>query len=564
MFSEEALAKARQMEEDWEKEVTDNYQKKLNFKVPKDVTESGIPLKCVYTPYDVADSQVEMPGVYPYTRGLRALGHQYMPWMIQQIHGYGSAEDTRGRSDVLTKEGMKGYGEQRVILVDLDPATTVGFAPDDPRVKGMCGLAGVMIYTEEDLDDLFRGLDLSQTRFAPIPRYTDLPILATYIAYAEKRGYKPSQLNGQSMNMMGLCCTEIGGPIPETKLKLAVDLIKYCTLNMPRWNHTNVCGYNIGESGATPAQELAIVLSVAIELTEGGIKAGLDPDDFVPRFSSQVHLGMNFFEEIAKLRAWRRMWAKIMKERFGCKNPRSLQYRMHVQTSGTSLTAQQPLNNIARTTLEVLAAVLGGVQSIHTDSWDEAIGLPSEEAAITAMRINQIILHETGVPYVSDPLGGSYYIEWLTNKVAEEATKVLQQIEDHGGFTECDKTGFIRQMLDRESIKRRQQIDSGERVIVGLNRYIQREETKFAPFAIDSEENQKVAIERIQRWRRNRDKDKVKEALDSIRDTMIKYDSLEKAGNLMPALIDAARAKCTVDEMTQAILDVAGGRVIPI
>lgn len=564
MFSEEALAKARKTEEDWKKEVIDNYQKKLNFEVPKYVTESGIPLKCVYTPCDVADSQVEMPGVYPYTRGLRALGYQYMPWMIQQIHGYGSGEDTRGRSDVLTKEGMKGYGEQRVVLVDLDPATTVGFAPDDPRVKGICGLAGVMIYTEEDLDGLLGGLDLSQTRFSPIPRYTDLPILATYIVYAEKRGYKPSQLNGQSMNMMGLCCTEIGGPTPETKLKLVVDEIKYCTLNMPRWNHVNISGYPIGEAGATPAQELAIVLSAAIDLTEGGIKAGLDPDDFVPRFSSQVHLGMDFFEEIAKLRAWRQMWANIMKERFGCQNPRSLQYRMHVQTSGVSLTAQQPLNNIARTTLEVLAAVLGGVQSIHTDSWDEAIGLPSEAAAITAMRINQIILHETGVPYVSDPLGGSYYIEWLTNKVKEEATNVLQQIEAHGGFTECDKTGFIRQMLERESIKRRQQVDSEERVIVGLNRYTQKEETKFAPFAIDPEENRRVAIDRIQRWRRNRDNDKVKEALDKVRDVMIKYDSLDKAGNLMPALIDAARAKCTVDEMTQAILDVAGGRVIPI
>lgn len=556
--------RVKDLREAWEKEIKEVYEKKLKFTLPEYHNESGIPLKYTYDAGDIPDITPEMPGQFPYTRGIRALGNQYTPWMIQQIHGYGSGEDTRERSDVLTKEGMKGYGEQRVVLVDLDPATSVGLAPDDPRVKGLCGLAGVMIYTEEDLDDLLKGLDLSKTRFSPIPRYTDPQILATYVVYAEHRGYKPEQLNGQSMNMMDLFCTQIGGPTPETKLKMAVDLIKYCTLNIPRWNHTNLSSYPIGEAGATPAQEIAIAFSAAIDLIQGGIKAGLDPDEFVPRFSSQIHLGLSFFEEIAKLRAWRRMWARLMKERFGCKNPRSLQYRMHVQTSGISLTAQQPLNNIARTTLEALAAVLGGVQSIHTDSYDEAIGLPSEEAAITAMRVNQIILHETNVPCVSDPLGGSYYVEWLTDKIEEESTQILQDIENHGGFTECDKTGFIRQMMANESIKRQKQINNGERIIVGLNKYIQKEEAELSPFTIDAEKNRLTAVERIQQWRRSRDNDKVKEAMDNIRDVMTKYDSLEKAGNLLPALIEAARVKCTIPEMTQAILDVSGGRVIPM
>jgi methylmalonyl-CoA mutase N-terminal domain/subunit len=302
-------------------------------------------------------------------------------------------------------------------------------------------------------------------------------------------------------------------------------------------------------------------MAEAIETIEAGIKAGLAPDDFVSRFSSQVHIGMSFFEEIAKLRAWRRIWAKTMKERFHCQNPRSLQYRIHVHTGGSSLTMEQPLNNIVRATLHVLASVLSGVQSLHTCSYDEAIGLPSEDAVRTAIRVNQVILHETDIPYVSDPLGGSYYIEWLTNKVEGEANQVISQVESRGSFSKCIEDGWLRHLLEGQMLKWRQEIDNGERVMVGLNKFRTEEKMEVPPFVVKAKETAEIAAERVKRWKANRDNAKVKGALDEVKDAMQKYDSIEKAGILMPALLEAARAKCTLGEMMGAIYEVTGGRV---
>ncbi len=571
MISKEALSKVEKMEEEWEKEVKEVYEKKLNFKAPKYTTDSGIPLKLVYSPLDVGEDGVEMPGAYPYTRGVRALGYQYAPWMIQMLHGYGTSEETRQRTDFLLKEGMKGYGEQAVALIQVDPPTTCGYDPDDPEAKSVVGRGGASLPTLDDIDTILKGHDLRKTRVAPNNRFTCLPMLAMYLVYAEQKGYKPSELNGQSQNdpLTRWITTDIGAPTPSTQHKLRMELIKYATQNMPRWNHTNLCGYLYGEMAATPAQELGIVLAQAIELVEEGIKAGLNPDDFVSRFSSQVHVGMDFFEEIAKLRAWRRMWAKIMRERFNCKDPRSLQYRIHVHTGGSALTAQQPLNNITRAALQVLATALGGAQSNHTCSYDEAIGLPSEEAVRYAIRVNQIILHESGIAKVVDPLGGSYYVEWLTNKleseardkVEEEAQKMIKDIEGRGGFVRCIESGWIRALLERQSIKWRQEVDSGERIIVGLNKFKSEEEIEIPPFTLDLEEIEGRAIERIKRWKANRDKGKVGDALERVKEAIQKYDSTEKAGILMPTLIEAARARCTLGEMMGAIVEVTGGRV---
>lgn len=553
----------KNLRQEWEREVSDTYKKKLKFTLPEYRSESGEPLKFVYDAEDITDTHPEMPGQYPYTRGIRALGYQYSPWMIQMLHGYGTSDETRRRTDFLLKEGMRGYGEQPVILIEVDPPSTVGLDPDDPQAFGAVGLGGPSVSTLEDLDNLLKGHDLTKTRFAPNTRFSCLPILAMYIVYAEQRGYKPGDLNGQSQNdpLTRWITTDIGGPTPSTQFKLRMELIKYCSQNMPRWNHTNLCGYLYGETCATPAQELGIVMAEAIETIEAGIKAGLNPDDFVSRFSSQVHIGMSFFEEIAKLRAWRRTWAKTMKERFNCQNPRSLQYRIHVHTGGSSLTMEQPLNNIARATLHVLASVLGGVQSLHTCSYDEAIGLPSEDAVRTAIRVNQILLHETEVPYVCDPLGGSYYIEWLTNKVEEEANQVISQIEGRGGFSKCIEDGWLRHMLEDQIINWRQQLDEEKKVVVGLNKFSTGEKSDVPPFVVKAKETSQIAIARVKKWKANRDNTNVQRTLDDVKAAMRKYDSIEKAGVLMPSLLEAARAKCTLGEMMGAIYEATGGRV---
>ncbi len=552
------------LREEWEREINEVYRRKLGFDVPQYCNESGIQLKLAYDSLDSEGVSPEMPGQYPYTRGIRALGYQYMPWMIQMLHGYGTSEETRQRTEFLLKEGMRGYREEQpIILIEVDAPTTVGLDPDDPKAFGAIGLGGPSVCTLEDLDNLLKGYDLAKTRFAPNTRFTCLPILAMYIVYAEQRGYKPGDLNGQSQNdaLTRWITTDIGGPTPATQFKLRLELIKYCSQNMPRWNHTNLCGYLYGETCASPAQELGIVMAEAIETIEAGVKAGLNPDDFIPRFSSQVHMGMTFFEEIAKLRAWRRIWAKNMKERFHCQNPRSLQYRIHVQTGGSNLTMEQPLNNIARTTLHVLASVLGGVQSLHTASYDEAIGLPSEDAVRTAIRVNQVILHETDVPFVSDPLGGSYYVEWLTNIMEVEAVKIMNEIEGRGGFSKCVESGWLGHLLEQQILEWRRNVDSGKKFILGLNKFMTEEKSGVPPFVVKAEETSKFVLERLKKWKAGRDNNRVNEAVENIKRIMREYDSVGKAGILMPALLEAARAKCTLGEMMGAIYEVTGGRV---
>jgi methylmalonyl-CoA mutase N-terminal domain/subunit len=554
----------KQLREEWEREMREVYEEKLRFSPPEHKNESGISLKYVYDEDDLSGIPPEMPGQYPYTRGIRALGYQYAPWMIQMLHGYGTSDETRGRTEFLLKEGMRGYGEDNpVILIEVDAPTTVGLDPDDPLAFGAVGLGGPSVTTLEDLDRLLGGYDLSKTRFAPNTRFTCLPMLALYVVFAERRGYKPEQLMGQSQNdaLTRWLTTDIGGPAPRTQQKLRVELIKYATEHIPKWNHTNLSGYHYGEMCATPAQQLGIVMSQAVELIRDCVKAGLNPDQFIPRFSSQIHMGMSFFEEIAKLRAWRRLWAKTMRERFGCKSARSLQYRMHIHTGGSSMTTEQPLNNIVRATLQVLASVLGGTQSLHTCSYDEAVGLPSEEAVRTAIRVNQIMRHETGIPAVSDPLGGSYYLEALTGGIEEEATKMMNIIEGRGGFCKSVEDGFLRHLLKDHVIRWREDLDAGQKIVVGVNRFKSDVPTEIPCFATDAGKASQVAVERIREWRRSRNEDESKRALAKVEQAMRSYDDIEKAGILMPVLISAARAHCTLGEMMGAIYRADGGRV---
>jgi methylmalonyl-CoA mutase N-terminal domain/subunit len=560
MIKESGIEEAKEKENRWREAVKRDYVEKKKFKSPEYKSDAGIPLKYVYSPLDIKDLKVEMPGEYPYTRGLRPLGYQYMPWMIQMLHGYGLPEDTRKRSEALMKEGMRGYGERPVFLVQLDMPTTFGYDPDDPIAHGWVGIGGASIFTPADIATLLEGYNLKNTRFAPNCRNTDIPMLAMYLAYADGRGYKMGELNGQSQNRLKTTwvCSNIPCFRPKEQLKLNIELIKFCTLNMPRWNHTNLCGYILGESYATHVQEAAFIIAEAIELAEAGIKAGLSPDQLVPRLSTQMYLGMDLFEGIAKIRASRKIWAEIFKERFECKDSRAHQLRIHVQTSGRSLTAEQPLNNIARTTLQVFACILAGVQSIHTPSYDEAISLPTEEAARTAMRINQIIQYESGVAAVSDPLGGSYYLEWLTDSVEEEMRKIIAEIESRGGFTKCLETGWLRKQMSDNMYQVNSEIESGERVIVGRNKFKSEKKEKIPRFTIEQEATEERAMENIKKWKAERDESRMKTTMSKLKAAAMRYETIEDVGGLMPAMIEAAKAKCTLGEMTGILYDVYG------
>ncbi|MBW1818132.1 MAG: methylmalonyl-CoA mutase [Deltaproteobacteria bacterium] len=563
MSGQDDLAIEKALEGEWARIYEEVYVKKRCFNLPEQKSESGIPLKSFYGPRDTAEIPFEdigAPGCYPYTRGIYPLSYQYQPWMTQQIHGFGLPEDTEAREKLLEKEGMTGFGGARVAFIEPDVATCYAFDPDDPAAKGMVGNCGASYATEEDIDILCRSYDLSRDRIGFSTKVSCLPLLAVYLVYAEKRGYKPHDLNGQSQNRRKI--TWLGQNSrdhqPREQLKLQVELIKYCVENMPRWNHTNLCGYIAGENCATPAQEMAWLLSEAVELVESCIEAGLDPEAVIPRFSAQMHLGMDFFEEIAKLRAFRRLWAKTMKERFGVKKASSQQFRIHVHMGGMNLTAQQPLNNIARTTLQALAAVLGGTQSIHTTSYDEAISLPSEEAVTTALRVNQVILHESGTAKVSDPLAGSYYMEWLTTELEKKARELVEEVETKGGCTKCMENGWWWELFDRQIRQYRRDIDEGKKIMVGVNKFQKEETLAVSAFSIDQEKAEKTAVERIKKWKENREHKKVTEALKNIERAAKNFESAAQAGLLMPTLIQAARDRCTIGEMTKVLFDVYG------
>ncbi len=563
MFKKDILKEAKRCKDEWGKKVKRIYEDKLKIKMSGFKTNSDIPLKYVYGPQDVQEQAENygMPGVYPYSRGLYPLTYQYTPWMTQFLHGYGLPDHTRERMEKLLKEGMAGNKGTLAFNVECDLATAHGYDPDSPLVKGAVGVSGVTVSKMEDLEIMFNGFDLARTRVVLTTKgINDLAILGMYIVYGKKRGYEPKKLMGQSQNRIknSFITSNVRGFLPMNQLKVQVELIKYTTLNMPNWNHTNLCGYNLRETGITAVQEVAFTLAEAIELIEEGIKAGLAPDDFVSRFSTQLAIGMDFFEEVAKFRAFRKIWAKVMKERFNCKKEKSFMLRVHAHTAGSSLTAQQPLNNVIRTTMEALSAALGGVQSMHTSSYDEAINLPSEEAVTTALRVNQIMQHESGITNVSDPLGGSYFVESLTGKMEEEILKIIDVIEKKGGFTKCMVNGWFKEQIEKEAYEWREKVNKGEITIVGMNKYKKEEQFDVPVFTLEQEKTEKIAIERIKKWKKNRNNTKVKSVLAKVKKCAKDFEVIEQAGILMPAVFEAMEAKCTIGEVTEALFETLG------
>ncbi len=552
MYDAKTLQKDAEDRKLWKERFKRSYSKSF-----ENETRSGIPIKSVYSPSDVKDFNLErcpLPGNYPYPRGIYPAQYQHQAWMNQQVHGYGQAEDTRERMDKLVKEGMEGYYGNLVFNLVLDLVSQAGLDPDDPEARGRVGEVGVHISCLRDMEILFEALPLEKVNASFIIGEPSICLLAMYIVYAESRGVSKEDLRGNTMNYLlrGFNWDVAMFP-PKNALIVSVELIRYCSRFMPRWNTTNLSGYIIREAGASAVQELAFTLAKGMNLIEACVAAGLKPDDFIPRFGFQLSFHNDFFEDIAKFRALRRMWATINHDRFECRNPRSLQARIHTHTCGSSLVAQQPMNNIMRATLQTLGAVLAGTNAIQTSAYDEAYSIPSEQAATLALRTQQIIQHESGVTKVSDPLAGSYYLEWLTDEIEKRAYELIDEIERMGGFIKAYENGWLREQIADEAARWRNRVDAAEEVVVGLNRF-QDEGAKIEVpvFRIDRRIEQR-AISRIRAYRQDRDQESCRGALNALREEAQKIEQGKRDGFLVEALMDAYRARATLGE-TMAIL----------
>ena len=491
------------------------------------------------------------PGGFPYTRGLYPTAYNKTPWMMQQVLGAGGAEETREIMNRLVEEGMEGYFGHHVFNVVLDNPSKGGIDPDWAEAKGHVGVGGWSLSNLGDMRRLIEDLDLERANLSIITGDTCLVALAMYVVAAEERGYRPDQLRGNSMNwLLKSFCVDNPDFPPRQAQKLSSQLIRYATENMPYWNTTNLSGYLIREAGSSAVQELAFTLAWGISLIEQCIADGLDVDDFAPRLGFQIAFHNDFFEEVAKLRALRRMWATVLHDRFGAQNKKSMLARVHIHTAGDTLMFQQPQNNIVRVALQTLGAVMAGVQSIHSCAYTESVEIPTPEQSRLALRTQQIVLHETNVPKVGDPLGGSWYVEELTNQIEEAAQAMLDEIDRKGGFVEAIESGWVKGQLIDELVRKHDEIGSGELVRVGLNRYQVDEAPESRPdvFTI-SPDIERDAIRRIGQWKTNRDAAVLAQALDALR-VVATAD-----GYVMPPIIEAVRAHATQGEIMNVLKD---------
>jgi len=551
MFDKNEIKKIDEERKRWESTTVPKWIETKPERQKEFYTISGIPVKRVYTPEDIKDMDymrdLGFPGEYPFTRGIHATMYRGRIWTMRQFSGFGTAEQTNQRFKYLLKEGETG------LSIAFDYPTIMGYDSDHPMARGEVGRCGVAVSSLKDMEILLDGIPLDKVTTSMTINGPTAMILAMYIAVGDKQGVPREKLGGTVQNDMlkEFIAQKLVIFPPRPSVKLVCDVIEFCAKYMPKWNPISISGYHIREAGADAVQELAFTLADGITYVEEMLKRGLKVDDFAPRLSFFFASHNNFFEEIAKFRAARRMWAKIMKERFGAKNPRSMWMRMHVQTSGCTLTAQQPLNNIVRVTLQALAAVLGGTQSLHTNSFDEALCLPSELAVRVALRTQQIIAYESGVADVIDPLGGSYYVEWLTNEMEERAWEYIHKIEDMGGVIEAIEKGWLQQEIANSAYKYQREVDTKKRIIVGVNEYTTEEHEEVPLLKIDPKvEEEQIA--RLQKLRRERDNKKVKEILEKLR------VEAEKGVNLMPTIIEAVKAYATLGEICDVLREVYG------
>ncbi len=546
MFDPKKLDDLRRAQETWDKTTLDDTLRRMPERRDTFTTISGRPVQRVYTPLDVAGQDylrdLGWPGEYPFTRGVHATGHRGRPWTMRMFSGFGTAEETNARYKYLMAQGNAG------LSVAFDLATLMGYDSDAPEAFGEFGKCGVAISSLKDMQILFDGIPLGEVSTSMTINSPAAMLWAFYIAAAEKQGYAMAELRGTIQNDIlkeYQAQKEYIFP-PEPSMRLVTDTIEFGSRYLPEWNTISISGYHIREAGATAAQELAFTLGNGLEYVRWALRRGLDIDDFAPRLSFFFNVHNDFFEEIAKMRAARRIWAREMKETFGAKNPRSWLMRFHTQTAGVSLTAQQPEINIVRVAIQALAAVLGGAQSLHTNSMDEALALPSAFAATIALRTQQIIAHESGVANTIDPLGGSYFVEKLTNDLEEEAYAYFRRVEDFGGVLPALEAGFFQQEIADSAFRFQQEVDAGERTIVGVNDYQDDKPLQIPLLEMDPQGYERQ-VARLDDLRRTRDNDAVQRALDGL------HHAARGTDNMMPHILDAARAYATLSEITDVL-----------
>lgn len=553
MFDQETLTAAERLNKEWA-ELLEKIYKSKDY---SSKTNSGIPVKPYYGPADIDsldyEKDIGVPGIYPYMRNNYGIHYQRQTWINQPTHGYGLPEHTRERMDALAREGMGGgYTGGRAYNLVWDLPSYVGTDPDEPEALGFVGKDGVSCNNEEDFELMLHGIDLTNNNIVLINTDT-IPVFAHFIAYADRMGFPRDKLRGNTMNWQftgwffpSMLWEPSGG------LKLATDLIKFCCEEMPGWNHTNIEAHAMSEMGANAVQQMVFAISTAMAVADSCVEAGIAPDAFMPGIGYQIAQCNDFFEYICMFRAWRKLWARIVHDRYGCKRPSSMHLRVHTHTSCYELVAQQPLVNIIRSTLHCLGAALSGTTAMEVPAYDEPIGIPTEEAAVLALRIQQVVAEEIGIDRVSDPLGGSYYVEWLTNKIEEEGKKVLSQIEEMGGFVNAHKSGFFVRQCRENAARWRREVDSGKRTVVGWNKYKINEVQIPKPFRGDPE-TRRVAMERIARYKAERDQSKTDAALNALIVAAEKLDKEGAYGVVMPAAIEAAKAKATMGEISRTL-----------
>ncbi len=568
MFDEQTLQLSREAEAEWEaqyRKLVDRFGDKAPKRARQPETQSGLPLKNAYFPHDAEGgnfSSIGAPGQYPFTRGNLAAQYQLMNWANQPVIGYGLPEHTRERMDLLAGKGMVGYFGQRFYNLVYDLVSHEGIDPDHPAARGRIGQCGMAVYSKEDMDVLFKNMDLTQMNVVHITYHQVVPALAQYIALARERGLEPGDLRGNSMNWYHQSAyVGMSAFPPENGHKLAVELLSYCSRHMPRWNTTNFFGYGVEESGGSAVQEIGLMLAYGIDLVRSCARAGMEADQVLPRFGFQIAQANDFFEQVCKIRALRRIWASTMQERFNASDPRSMHVRIHTHTSGVELTAQQPMVNLIRTTLHAFGAALSGTQAMEVSAYDEALAIPSEEAATLALRVQQVIQEETNITAVSDPLAGSYYVESLTNQLAEEALELVEKIEAQGGYIAAQRKGWIRREVEKSADRWRDRIESGEQQVVGLNCYQTDEPPLENVFKVDAEV-ERIAVERIQRQRENRSAKAWEQHREEFRQAMEKFAGTAVAdlgeSLLMEPAIEFAAAGATTGEMMQVMKDALG------
>jgi methylmalonyl-CoA mutase N-terminal domain/subunit len=532
---------------DWAERV----KKELKERKKVFTTQSGITLDRLYTPEDTRDidydEKIGYPGEYPFTRGVQPTMYRGRLWTMRQYAGFGTAEETNKRFKYLLEQGQTG------LSVAFDLPTQMGYDSDHPISKGEVGRVGVAIDSLEDMEILFDGIPLGEVSTSMTINATASMLLAMYMVAAEKQGVSSDRIQGTVQNDLLKEFIARGTYIfpPGPSVKITIDIMEYCRDAIPKWNPISVSGYHIREAGSTAVQELAFMLADAIEYLENARKRGIDIQKIAERVSFFFAVHNNFLEEVAKYRAARRLWARIMRERFDAKTDRACLFRVHSQTSGVTLTAQQPRNNIMRVTIQALAAVLGGTQSLHTNSFDEALALPSEEAATIALRTQQLIAHESGVADTIDPLGGSYVIECLTDKIEKEVINYLGQIDKRGGMIKCIEDGYVNREIEEASYRYQLDVEKGERIIVGMNEFTSDDDESVELLKINPK-IEEIKRQKLKTLREKRDNGRVNSDLKNLE------EKARANENLMPYILEAVRGYATIGEMTSALQNVYG------